>query len=171
MKNFIRVFLVTSIPYSFFMGVFYLVRLQDFLRAIKIALISGVGVGLFMAIFIGLLINSPLIKKSMTPAFETDEQIIHEGPANHFKGMEGVGGWLFLTSRRIVFKSHLFNVQRHTFSLPRDQIHSVEPARMFGVISNGLRLKTKDGRIETFVVEDHLTWSSKISSALQVRPQ
>lgn len=39
------------------------------------------------------------------------ETILKEGPANLKRGLEVVGGRLWLTSQRLAFKSHAFNIQ------------------------------------------------------------
>lgn len=33
-------------------------------------------------------------------------------PANYFRGIEAVGGKIYFYEDRLVFKSHLFNIQR-----------------------------------------------------------
>lgn len=42
---------------------------------------------------------------------EKDEKIVRRNRANHIKPLEGVGGKLFLTNFRLIFKSHFFNIQ------------------------------------------------------------
>lgn len=41
------------------------------------------------------------------------ETLLHDGPANHRRGWEVAGGWLYLTKSRLVFRSHKFNVHSH----------------------------------------------------------
>ena len=46
--------------------------------------------------------------------------------ANHFKGIEAVGGKFFVTNQRIVFKSHSFNIQNHELTIEFHDIQSIK---------------------------------------------
>jgi hypothetical protein len=95
----------------------------------------------------------------------TEEQLLHDGPANHFLNGEGVGGWLFLTRERLLFRSHPYNLQPHELSIPLEAIAEVQPVRTAMVLPNGLRLVTHSGREERFVVEARLKWCDEIVRA------
>ena len=95
----------------------------------------------------------------------TGEPLLHDGPANHFLDGEGVGGWLFLTRERLLFRSHRFNLQRHELSIPLEQIAEVHPVRTARIFPNGLRLVIHSGREERFVVEAHRRWCGEIVKA------
>ncbi|HVY48570.1 MAG TPA: hypothetical protein VHB21_21925 [Minicystis sp.] len=97
------------------------------------------------------------------------EAVLFQGPANHFKGMEGVGGRLYLTRERLRFKSHRLNVQVHEASYPLDAILSVEPTRTLGLIPNGLAVELTDGRRERFVVNGRGEWVKRIRGAMGER--
>jgi len=100
--------------------------------------------------------------------FETErptlagEDLVKEGGANHFRNIEAVGGWIYLTDQRLLFKSHSINVQRHELSIPLQKISEAKPCMTFGIIPNGLEIKTIDGNKEKFVVEDRKNWVKKI---------
>lgn len=98
--------------------------------------------------------------------FDADEKLLRAGPANHFKGIEGVGGKLFLTSKRLRFRSHKMNFQAHDESYPIEAIASVEPSSSLGIIPNGLLVHLRDGRRERFVVAGRGDWVSSIRSAM-----
>jgi hypothetical protein len=93
------------------------------------------------------------------------EQLLHDGPANHFLNGEGVGGWLFLTRERLLFRSHQFNVQRHELSVRLTEIAEVQPVRTARIFPNGLRLVTRSGKEERFVVGEHRRWHDEIVRA------
>lgn len=99
--------------------------------------------------------------------FGPDEPVLREGLANHFKGLEGVGGKLYLTDRRLRFISHKINIQRHDESYPLDQIAGAEATRTLGIIPNGLRVTSLDGRRERFVVHHRSQWVEAIDGARQ----
>src|SRR5690348_17008344 len=75
--------------------------------------------------------------------FEGDETLLHSGPANHFRGIEAVGGKLFLTSRRLRFRSHKMNVQNHDESYLLADVRSFEPSNTLGIVPNGLLVHMK----------------------------
>lgn len=95
--------------------------------------------------------------------FDEDETIVLHNGANHFKGIEAVGGKLFLTNKRLRFRSHRFNVQAHDESYPLDAIHAVEAVRTLGIIPNGLVVQLKDGRRQRFVVMNRSAWLAQLA--------
>ncbi|QJE98597.1 hypothetical protein [Luteolibacter luteus] len=94
-----------------------------------------------------------------------DEKIVLEGPANHFAGAEGVGGYLFLTDSKLFFLSHRFNIQNHELSIPLDEIQSVEASKTLGMVNNGLMIRRTPDLSERFVVFEHERWRDAILSA------
>ncbi|MGZ5283455.1 MAG: GRAM domain-containing protein, partial [Bacteroidia bacterium] len=98
------------------------------------------------------------------------ENIVFETPANHFKGIEAVGGSLYLTSKRLVFKSHKLNIQNHEFSIDLVEIKSVDRYKSIGLADNGLSIITSKGVTEKFVVEQIEEWVKllKVSSSQPV---
>ena len=103
----------------------------------------------------------------MSIELEPGEKILKEGPANHFKGIEAVGGTLYLTDRRLIFKSHAVNVQAHEESYPLGSIVAVKPRNTLGIVPNGLAVTLADGRQEKFVIWGRQDWMNKI---MQARP-
>jgi hypothetical protein len=99
--------------------------------------------------------------------FDTDETVLHYGPANHFRGIESVGGKLFLTNRRLRFRSHRFNVQNHDESYAIEAITSAEPARTLGIVPNGVLVHLRDGRRERFVVGGRAEWVTRLRRAIE----
>ena len=60
-----------------------------------------------------------------------DEKIESEYSANHFMGFEAVGGKLFITNKRFVFKSHSINIQNHELTIKYLDIKRVELCNTF----------------------------------------
>jgi GRAM domain len=54
-----------------------------------------------------------------------DEVIVKEGFANLQRGLEAVGGLLYLTDRRLIFESHKMNIQTGATIVPLDSIIGV----------------------------------------------
>lgn len=159
--RFAKTFLVTSIPFGICMGVVgVLLAPSPMLFTLIAAVLAGCLFGLVMAAFLA----SSKIQRSARPVFQPHEQIIKAGPANHFMGREAVGGWLFLTDQRLVFKSHSFNLQNHELALALIEIVRVQPSRTAWIIPNGLYVHTQQGAVERFVVGEREDWCRQITA-------
>ncbi|MGH7329074.1 MAG: hypothetical protein ACREJX_12055 [Polyangiaceae bacterium] len=137
---------------------------------------GGFWSGVVFALVIAKIMNVSLKANAPTPdgkaeGFDADETIRHYGLANHKKGLEAVGGKLYLTDRRLRFRSHAFNFQPHDASYDLDDIASVEPARSLGIIPNRIVLHMKHGGKEAFVVSGRAEWVSAIQIALDEEPR
>lgn len=165
---FFRAALRTGLPYGLFMGIFWYIQaaLGDEAvnpwRPIIMAVISAIFFGAAMGWFL----TRKKTWDSAKPTFADDESIILETPANHFMKIEAVGGRLYLTDRRLVFKSHHLNVQRHEFSIPLSDIAEQRPVPTMWVIPNGLLIRTDDEKTERFVIENRAEWIKKIGEAM-----
>ena len=89
-----------------------------------------------------------------------------EGPANLFRGAEAVGGKLFLTNERLIFKSHKLNINTGQSDFTFGEIFVVSPRRTARLIDNGLRLRLVDGREFDIVVGNRETWLDKLQEKL-----
>ena len=121
-------------------------------------LISGVIAGLIFALFIGLFKASKFVDKATVIETLPDENIVFQTPANHIKGLESVGGKLYLTNKRLVFKSHHWNIQNHELSINLTEIAHIDRYNVFGVIKNGLKVSLKNNQADKFVVEKTEEW-------------
>ncbi|HED36955.1 MAG TPA: hypothetical protein ENI76_01710 [Ignavibacteria bacterium] len=90
------------------------------------------------------------------------ENILKEGPANHKVKYESVGGKLFLTTKRLVFKSHKINIQKHIFELELNKINDCNKYKTMGIIPNGLKISTNNNITEKFVVNRPNEWITHI---------
>ena len=93
---------------------------------------------------------------------EPDERILFDTGANHLKGVEGVGGKLYLTNKRLVFKSHKFNIQNHLLSINLSDIYKIERHKTLGLVNNGLTLTTKQNKTEKFAVQQIDEWLNEL---------
>lgn len=162
MKEFIKTLLMAGVPFGVIMGVFY-----SFSNGVYGGIFGGVLSGLLFGLLLGIfaLIQKRKFKKT---SFEitNGKSIIMDGGANHFKGAEGVGGWLFLSPDELIFKSHSFNMQNHQTVIPLKQISKVETILTLGLIPNGLHITTHDGNKERFVVNNRKVWVKRINEAI-----
>ncbi|MED1781508.1 GRAM domain-containing protein [Brevibacillus fortis] len=82
-----------------------------------------------------------------------NESIVKENiAANLFRGMEGVGGRLTITSERFYFQPHSLNIQTQPLELNLKDIAAVEKRNTLYVIPNGMKIKMHDGQEHKFVV-------------------
>jgi GRAM domain-containing protein len=148
------------------MTVFYLVETlltsdnlstNQILKSLAAGLLAGVISGFLFGWLIGLFAKSKFVTKSTNIETQPNENILLETPANHFKGIEAVGGKLYLTNKRLIFKSHKLNVQNHQLSLKLTDIKNVNRFKNAGFLNNGLSITTMMGN-EKFVVEQIDDW-------------
>lgn len=101
----------------------------------------------------------------MTFPLEPEEHVIKEGGASHVKGIETVGGHLWLTNMRLHFKSHAINIQTHEESYWLRDVVSVKP---HDLVPTWLTVTLKDGRNEKFVVFGRAEWLTAIQMAASI---
>lgn len=128
------------------------------LISILSGIIGGAVAGLLFPWLAGILLNMNYIKRSIEIKTLADENIVFHTSANHIMGMEGVGGKLYLTNKRLVFKSHNLNIQKHELSIPLEEILQVNRYKSLGIINKGLIVTLSSGKEEKFIVEEASKW-------------
>ena len=127
------------------------------------ALIGGACSGLLFVWLTGLFVKSKWLAKVTKIDTQADESVLFETGANHFKGVEAVGGKLYLTNKRLVFKSHKFNIQNHQLSIKLSDIDKIERNKTLGLVNNGLSVRTVDSQSEKFVVQQIDEWLKQLT--------
>lgn len=161
MKENLKTFVFTGIPFGIFMGLFFSIFSNITVGIISTILCGGL-FGLIISFFVS--IQSKKFKSNLS-AITGGKEIIIDGPANHFKGVESVGGWLCLTKDELIFKSHNFNVQNHKTVILLSQITDIKASLTLGIVPNGLMITAKDS-VEKFVVNNRKEWIKKIKEAI-----
>ena len=128
------------------------------IKSIALGLVAGAISGVLFGWLMGLFAKSKFVTQTTKIETDPDEHILFETPANHFKGIEGVGGKLYLTNKRLVFKSHKLNIQNHQLSIQLIDIKNVDRFKTLGLVNNGLSVITIDDKTEKFVVEQVENW-------------
>lgn len=159
MMRFLKITLFAGLPFGLFMSILPSLMWGETMGLI-FGLLTGLLFGASLAIFI-IGLKTHFVQKG--PDLE-GERILKQGPANHVRGSEAVGGWLYLTDRRLLFRPHRFNIQRDEASFPLEEVLQAQPCLTAWVIPNGLRLVTAQ-RSERFVVEGRRAWSKEIARA------
>ena len=85
-------------------------------------------------------------------ASSLSEPAVLEKMANLFRGVEAVGGRMYLTSNGIYFISHSLNVQAGETRIGYEDILNIEKCNTLGIMPNGLRVVTKRGATYQFVL-------------------
>lgn len=163
MKEYIKTVLSAGIPFGIGMGLFF-----SLTYGIGIGAIAGGGAGLLFGLSLSSFVQFQRKKfRKNSSEITGGRDIIMDGPANHFKGIEGVGGWIYITSGELIFKSHAFNVQSHQIIIPLNQITEIRPVSTAGIIPNGLLVITNSGSSEKFVVNNRKGWIEGINNAVK----
>ena len=108
-KAFFKTFLTTGLAFGLWMAIVF-----GFVGGWQMAIPAGITAGLFFGLSMAGFTAVMGKKMAGQLALHAGEEILKEGPANHFFKGEGVGGWLTLTSERLQFTSHKINIQVHT---------------------------------------------------------
>lgn len=143
--------------------------LFDGFQSLYSYLFQGVFFGLFMGIVFPYAMEkfgkrfTSSIGKNIKPELEENEEIDIEGPANLFRGMEGVGGKIFLTNKHIIFKSHKINIQSGQTNIPYEDITEISKRKTAKIIDNGIRIKTNTAKEFNFVVNEREKWLEKLT--------
>jgi hypothetical protein len=97
-----------------------------------------------------------------------DEHLIKEAPANFEKGVEAVGGRIWLTNQRLIFESHGLNFQTGTVQIPLAAIQSVKTgwtrlAGLIPMVPNALEVITQDNSTYRFTMYGRKEWIQAIA--------
>ena len=111
-------------------------------------LVFGALMGFFMPFFMRRMV------KKMYPTLAQAEEIEYQTGANMFKGVEAVGGMLFVTNQGLIFKAHKANIQKGQSNIAFTDIEKVEAVKTAKLVDNGLKVIKKDGSDVQFVVDD-----------------
>ena len=140
-------------------------------------LFHGIFFGLFMGIGVPYVLQKfgigiiSKIGESITPELSEVEKIEVDGPANLFRGIEGVGGKLFLTNKKVIFKAHKINIQKVQTNIDYLDIKELIKRKTYKFINNGMRIITKEGRKYDFIVNEREKWIEKLNKKMEQRIQ
>lgn len=164
MPGFVKTTVVAGVVFGIALGALLGFISEDYRLGAVGGLAAGIGFGLLLAAFA----QHQTTKFTAHDPTAPDERLLKQGPANHFLRGEGVGGFLFLSDSRLLFRPHRYNIQKNERSIPLTTIEDVQPCMRGLVIPNGLRVVTTEGD-ERFVVQDRRSWVKAILAA--ARPQ
>lgn len=107
----------------------------------------------------------------METPFLPNESPIREGAANLQRGLETVGGRLYLTNQRLVFESHRFNIQTGPTIIPLDSVTGIRKCwtrflDLVPLFPNSVSILTKEGTEYRFVLNNRRAWIEAINQRL-----
>jgi hypothetical protein len=165
LNNWGRLAVISGLLYGLPMSVWFSIQSGRYAIGVPAGIVAGVFFGIVFSWLMSWFGRRQAAHfKVVRPDFGS-ETVVFEGPANHFKGAEGVGGYLWLTGDRIHFASHNFNFQNHRWTARFPEIAAVEAVRTIGVFNNGLLVHLTTGEKERFVVNDNAGWVAAIEHA------
>ena len=128
-------------------------------KSLLMNILIGIVCGAMAGILYGYSIEkfSKVTSSNIGTDTEADENILLESPASHHKGIEAVGGKLFLTNKKLIFKSHTLNIQNHELSIRLNEIARADRYKSIG-INVGISILCKNDKTEKFVVEESEKW-------------
>jgi hypothetical protein len=153
---------LAGVPFGLLMGLFFTFQSVNPFAVGPFGLVLGLAAGLLFGLLTATFAEWQRSRFAREDPGLEGEQLLKQGPANHYRGLEGVGGWLYLTDKRLLFRSHRFNVQNHELSMPWDEIAEAQVCPTAWIIPNGLRVVTAQ-KAERFVVEDRQSWVAEIN--------
>ena len=132
-----------------------------FLGSMITGIIAGVLFGVLLTVCLAIF-SKHIEKKSEHLRAEISKvrKIICEGPANHKKGVNAIGGWLFLSKDAIEFYPHKMNIGGQNIPILLDDISDVETKL------NQLKIHTKTNETFIFVVNKANLWKQSITEIL-----
>ena len=100
-----------------------------------------------------------------------NEKLVKKGGANLQKGVETVGGYLYLTNQRLIFEAHAINIQGGNTLIDLSDIKSTEKCwtkflNVIPLMPNSLAVHTKTGNEYRFVLFGRGAWQEKINNNL-----
>ena len=131
---------------------------KEIIKLLLSAFIGAAVAGIIFGWLMGALSGNKGLEQSIKIDLDPGEKLIFQSSANHFKGLEAVGGKLFLTEKRLIFKSHKLNIQNHQLIIMLSDILSIGRFKPLGLTNNGLFVTNKENETEKFVVEKLPEW-------------
>ena len=158
MSQMVKTFLIAWVVFGAPMSVFF-----TFLYGPRVGVPSGLGFGFLFAALTSAFAMYQASFKGQCPLAE-GETLRKEGLANHSVRAVGVGGFLYLTSSRLYFRSHKINLQNYELSIPLKDVLSTKTTWTAGIIPTGLCIETPTGTTR-FVVPGSRSWAKAINEA------
>jgi hypothetical protein len=158
-NSFFNKVISVGLPFGLITGAF-LIYFRGLIPGIIGGVVGGISFGVILAFFMEQQEKKLRVKGEKYEG----ELLVHQGPANHFAGIEARGGWLILTESTLHFKSHNKNFNNKPLLVKNDNIRGVKSSNTLGIIPNGILVILKDGKKERLVVQKRKEWLQAFNS-------
>lgn len=106
----------------------------------------------------------------MNTRLRDDEELIRDSAANLQRGIETVGGRLYLTTHRLIFEAHAFNVQSGATVIPLRDVEEMWKCwtkflGLLPIFPNSLAVSTSKGKTFRFVIGRRDEWINTVREA------
>lgn len=161
LRTYLRGAVAAGLPFGLLMSWFF-----HFQFGWQIGTAAGVSAGVLFGLCFGAVAVIGGSRRMRAHPEFTAETLLRDDAANHFVGWQAVGGWLYLTDQRVLFRPHAFNLQAKEWTAALDTVKAAAPMRILGFIPNGLRIDAPGGS-HHFLIRESRSWESAISEAIR----
>ena len=119
-------------------------------QSVKTIIIQGVIYGVLFILIFPWIMKKMLGKRidTLAPKLISEEKIDEEIPGSLFRGIEAVGGKIFLTNQRLIFINHSLNIQKGQTNIDYSEMKSVEKRKTMKIVNNGIKVTTRDVQVQ-----------------------
>lgn len=157
--SFVGALLRAGIPFGVLMSLFFAWQ-TSWIEGVIRGSIAGILFGLMIAAFT----LSRRVRSKATPNFRKGETVVLAGPANRFVKSIAHGGYLWLTTHRLVFRSHSYLQEHYEMSIPLEDILKAQVLLPFFPLPF-ITITRRTGERESFVVYKPRQWCETINAA------
>jgi hypothetical protein len=152
MHRFLTMIIITGVPSGLVIGL-----LETALSGPLIGVLCGLWMALMFGLAMAALTEWRRLEFTNTAPTMDGERLIMHGPVCHLVGIMGTDGWLYLTDRRLLFRTLCRNSQTDEWSIPVGDILEARACTTAWVIPNGLQVLSPRG-VDRFAVEGRRRW-------------
>jgi len=159
MKRIVKYGLVQGVTFIFIMtAISYWISGNNFVMALTVGVAGGILVGLANSLLFYKYAVPKYVLDAVSVDIDTDEEILFQTPGNYTSGQEPVSGKLFLTNKRLIFKTHKHDKNVHQFSIDLTDIDRVSTFKTLKFFENGLSVHTVNNVTHKFIVDRIKQW-------------
>jgi hypothetical protein len=136
---------------------------DEILKSVFASLLAGLVSGLLFGWFTDKYLVFGLFAKGANFDLDDNETIISKKQANRLTSSVGIGGYLCLTDKKLIFKSYSSDTNNQEWTINLSDISGVEKFRTLGLVNNGIKIITKEKVVERFVVDRQKQWLQSIN--------
>ena len=161
-KQYVIVCCISGLFFGLFMGLWNGLTSGSLKTGIIAGIVAGGALGVLYTLA-SALFSKYIEKKAeyMRAEILKNRMIICEGPANHKKGVNAIGGWLFLTNNSIEFYPHKVNIGGQNIIIPSEFVISATTK------VNRIIIQTKSENY-IFAVNKSKLWEKSIKETCKI---